>query len=55
MQGFTTARHTGIIVSTDQIVSVDLKSIVDGYAEVPRGPALGVELDEDALRRYQVK
>jgi len=26
----------------------------DSYATVPDGPGLGVELDEDALRRYQV-
>jgi L-alanine-DL-glutamate epimerase-like enolase superfamily enzyme len=32
-----------------------MKSIVDGYVEVPQGPGLGVELDEEALRRYQVK
>jgi L-alanine-DL-glutamate epimerase-like enolase superfamily enzyme len=28
--------------------------IVDGYAAVPEGPGLGVEVDEDALRRYSV-
>ena len=26
----------------------------DSYATVPDGPGLGVELDEDALRRYAV-
>ncbi len=29
--------------------------IRDSYAVVPRQPGLGVELDEDAVRRYQVK
>lgn len=28
--------------------------IRDSYATVPEGPGLGVELDEDAVRRYQV-
>ncbi len=27
----------------------------DGYAIVPEGPGLGVELDEDAVRRYEVR
>ena len=27
----------------------------DGYAIVPDGPGLGVELDEEAVRRYQVR
>lgn len=26
----------------------------DGYARVPDGPGLGVELDEDAVKRYEV-
>lgn len=30
-------------------------TIVNGFIEVPRGPGLGVELDEDAVRHYQVK
>jgi len=30
-------------------------AVKDGYIDVPRGPGLGVELDEDALRRFQVK
>ena len=30
-------------------------AVKDGYIEVPRGPGLGVELDEDAVRRFQVK
>jgi muconate cycloisomerase len=29
-------------------------NVVDGYIDVPRGPGLGIELDEDALRRYKV-
>ena len=29
--------------------------VQDGYATVPRGPGLGVELDEDAVRRYEVR
>lgn len=28
--------------------------IVDGYAAVPQGPGLGVEVDEEALRKYAV-
>jgi muconate cycloisomerase len=28
--------------------------VQDGYAVVPDGPGLGVELDEDAVRRYEV-
>jgi muconate cycloisomerase len=32
-----------------------MKTISNGYAEVPRGPGLGVELNEGAVRRYQVK
>lgn len=27
----------------------------DGYIEVPKGPGLGIELDEEALERYRVK
>lgn len=40
---------------SDLLAKPFMKSIVDGYVEVPRGPGLGVELDEEALRRYQVK
>jgi muconate cycloisomerase len=29
--------------------------VVDGFLEVPRGPGLGVELDEDAVKHYQVR
>lgn len=32
----------------------DPVAIVDGRAQVPKGPGLGVELDEDAVRRYEV-
>jgi L-alanine-DL-glutamate epimerase-like enolase superfamily enzyme len=40
---------------SDLLVKPFMKTIVGGYAEVPRGPGLGVDLDEEALRRYQVK
>jgi len=40
---------------SDLLAKPFMKTIKDGYAEVPRGPGLGVDLDEDALRRYQVK
>jgi muconate cycloisomerase len=30
-------------------------TVKDGYIEVPREPGLGVDLDEDALRHFQVK
>ncbi len=40
---------------SDLLVKPFIKSVADGYVEVPRGPGLGVELDEEALRRYQVK
>ncbi|MBI4531720.1 MAG: muconate lactonizing mandelate racemase, partial [Candidatus Latescibacteria bacterium] len=29
-------------------------TIVDGMAEVPMGPGLGVELDPEAVERYRV-
>lgn len=32
-----------------------MKSISNGYAEVPKDPGLGVELNEESVRRYQVK
>ena len=28
--------------------------VVDGYAQVPEGPGLGVEVDEEAIERYRV-
>jgi muconate cycloisomerase len=40
---------------SDLLVKPFMKSITGGYIEVPRGPGLGVELDEEALRRYEVK
>ena len=40
---------------SDLLVQPFMKTVVGGYKEVPRGPGLGVELDEDALRRYQVR
>lgn len=39
----------------DLLVRPFMKTISNGYADVPRGPGLGVELNEDAVRRYQVK
>ena len=30
-------------------------TVVNGFIEVPRGPGLGIELDLDAVRHYQVK
>jgi len=38
----------------DLLVKPFIKTIANGYAEVPRGPGLGVELNEDAVRRYQL-
>jgi muconate cycloisomerase len=29
--------------------------VIDGYIEVPRGPGLGVEMDEDSVKHYQVR
>ena len=28
--------------------------IVDGYVEVPEGPGLGIDLDNDAIERYRI-
>jgi L-alanine-DL-glutamate epimerase-like enolase superfamily enzyme len=28
--------------------------VVDGYVEVPEGPGLGVDLDEEVIERYRV-
>jgi L-alanine-DL-glutamate epimerase-like enolase superfamily enzyme len=39
----------------DLLLQPLMKSISNGYADVPRGPGLGVELNDDAVRRYQVK
>jgi len=39
----------------DLLAQPFIKTIVDGYKDVPRGPGLGVDLDEEALRRYQVR
>lgn len=40
---------------SDLLARPFMSTIKEGYAEVPRGPGLGIELDEDSLRRYQVK
>ena len=38
----------------DRILGDYRPKIADGYIEVPEGPGLGVELDEDEARRYAV-
>jgi len=37
----------------DDVVTQPL-DMKDGYAEVPEGPGLGVELDEDKIKRYSI-
>ena len=29
-------------------------AVVDGYVNVPEGPGLGIELDEEVVERYRV-
>ena len=29
--------------------------IKDGFTDVPTGPGLGIEVDEDVVKRYEVK
>jgi len=36
----------------DDLVRTPL-AIIDGHADVPNGPGLGVEVDEARVRRYQ--
>lgn len=43
----------GLLVREDDLVAEPLR-IRDGFAEVPQGPGLGVELDTDAMARYQI-
>ena len=38
----------------DDLIVEPLK-VKDGYLEVPKGPGLGVELDEEAVKKYEVK
>ena len=37
----------------DAIAREPLK-LVDGYLHVPMGPGLGIEIDEEKLRQYEV-
>jgi L-alanine-DL-glutamate epimerase-like enolase superfamily enzyme len=39
----------------DLLVRPFMKTISNRYADVARGPGLGVDLNEDAVCRYQVK
>lgn len=48
----TRARGTASPVMTELVR--DPVKIVDGRAQVPTGPGLGVELDEDAVRRHEI-
>ena len=66
--GLTTAYalHLGSVLSHAQLpyitcfelfeddLLMDPIEVVDGYAAVPDGPGLGVEVDEEALRKYAV-
>ncbi|HIG16559.1 MAG TPA: hypothetical protein EYQ31_04280 [Candidatus Handelsmanbacteria bacterium] len=66
--GLTTAYalHLGSVLSHAQLpyitcfelfeddLLVQPISVIDGYAAVPEGPGLGVEVDEEALRKYTV-
>ena len=38
----------------DELIAGDPFALDDGYVNVPTAPGLGVEIDEDALRRYAV-
>jgi L-alanine-DL-glutamate epimerase-like enolase superfamily enzyme len=44
---------TGYLYQADDVVTTP-PPIADGYALVPPGPGLGVELDEEKLERYRV-
>ena len=39
----------------DRILAGYRPEIADGFIEVPEGPGLGVELDEDEARKYLMK
>jgi len=38
----------------DQLVTRPVQ-IKDGFTDVPTGPGLGIEVDEDVVKRYEVK
>jgi L-alanine-DL-glutamate epimerase-like enolase superfamily enzyme len=37
----------------DKLVTRPLQVKADGFIDVPRGPGLGIEVDEDAVKHYQ--
>lgn len=47
-----TAEMTGLIGCVSELVKNPVK-IEGGFAEVPKGPGLGVELDEEAVNKYK--
>lgn len=49
-----TCDFTGPSLLTDDILTTPV-CIQDGYLHLPEGPGLGIELDEDKLRYYQVR
>jgi len=42
----------GVFMLQEDFVKEPLPSIAEGFSEVPRGPGLGVELDENAIEAY---
>ena len=39
----------------ERILSGFRPRIADGFIEVPEGPGLGIELDEDEIRKYMLE
>ncbi|MCD6529532.1 hypothetical protein J7L06_04515 [Candidatus Bathyarchaeota archaeon] len=39
----------------DDLIKGNFCEIRNGYAEVPKGPGLGIELDEDAIEKYRIE
>ena len=50
----TLAHPLSVYLDDNHLIS-NLMEIKDGYVDLPQGPGLGVELDEDAIEEYRVE
>ena len=50
----TLAHPLSVYLDDNHLIS-NLMKIKDGYVDLPQGPGLGVELDEDAIEKYRVE
>ena len=50
----TLAHPLSVYLNDNHLIS-NLMKIKDGYVDLPQGPGLGVELDEDAIEEYRVE